>query len=333
LVNLDVFRGIAALSVCLYHFTLDNEPMLGRGAVPFSYGYLGVHVFFVISGFVIPLMLTRMAFRFANIGSFLRSRWLRLYPAYALAAIVAMGLWYLSSKMPGFHGNEFRAESFRLLSNALLICDFTGEDWIIPVFWTLAIEAQFYILMSVSFPFLNGKSRLVRFGVLIGWIVAPLISGVGPTVFTWTALFSVGVLFYFRSTKEIGIASFWSLLAAAVASNAFVNGELSAVVGISTGFAIGFLPRVGSGLLAWMGTISYSLYLLHPPIGGRIMNMAERYFGRGHWLWLAVLCALVASIVAAWVFFSVVERPCHRRARKARARDRETSLAPVSAVA
>jgi peptidoglycan/LPS O-acetylase OafA/YrhL len=235
--------------------------------------------------------------------------------------------------MPGFRGNGFRAEPFRLISNALLICDFTHEEWIIPVFWTLAIEAQYYIFMSVSFPFLNSKSRWVRFGVLLGWIGAPLISGVGPTVFTWTALFSIGVLFYLRSTKEIGSALFWSLLAAAVASHASINGGLSAAAGAVTGLAIGYLPRVGSRRLVWTGTISYSLYLLHPPIGGRIMNLAERYVWAGLWQWLAVSCALVASIVAAWVFFRVVEQPCHRRARQARARNRESSLSQVGAAA
>ena len=140
--NLDVLRGIAALSVCFYHFTLKNEAVLGRAVVPFSYGYLGVDVFFVISGFIIPLMLTRIDFRIEHIGSFLRSRWMRLYPAYALAAVVALSLWYLSAMVPGFRGNEFHANPFRLIANALLICDFTGHDWIIPVFWTLAIEAQ-----------------------------------------------------------------------------------------------------------------------------------------------------------------------------------------------
>jgi peptidoglycan/LPS O-acetylase OafA/YrhL len=332
LANLDVLRGLAALSVCLYHFTLGNEPVLGRGAVPFSYGYLGVDVFFVISGFVIPLMLTRIAFNFTDIGTFLRSRWLRLYPAYALAAMVAMTLWYLSSKVPGFRGSEFRAEPFTLITNALLIADFAGTAWIVPVFWTLAIEAQYYVLMSLSFPLLKWKSTSVRVAVLVAWISAPLISGVGPTVFTWTALFAVGALFYFRAAKEIGGASFWGLLTAAAASHAFVNGGLSAVAGLATGMAIGYLPPMGFRPFVWMGTISYSLYLLHPPIGGRIMNIAERYFWGGAWQWLAVVCALGASIAAAWVFFTVVERPCHRLARTARAKDRASSLGQVTAV-
>jgi peptidoglycan/LPS O-acetylase OafA/YrhL len=76
--NLDVLRALAAIAVCFHHFKRDSITSIGVLSSVSSYGYLGVDVFFVISGFVIPLMLLKMKFTFGDSGSFLLSRFLRL---------------------------------------------------------------------------------------------------------------------------------------------------------------------------------------------------------------------------------------------------------------
>ncbi len=80
--NLDILRGLAALAVCFFHF--DRESLFKGTFYPeiAKYGYLGVDVFFVISGFVIPLSLSASDFTLRGIWAFWAARFLRLYPAY-----------------------------------------------------------------------------------------------------------------------------------------------------------------------------------------------------------------------------------------------------------
>jgi peptidoglycan/LPS O-acetylase OafA/YrhL len=322
--SLDVLRALAALAVCFYHFKRDSITSLDAVWSVSSYGYLGVDVFFVISGFVIPLMLLKMKFTFVDTGFFLFSRFLRLYPAYTVAGLLAIALWFLSSWTPGFRGESPSISFSELLSNSLLICDFTGEGWIIPVFWTLAIEAQYYFLIALSFPLLANESIRIRYSVLAAWVVAPLLAGVGPTVFTWSALFAIGILCHLKANRLIGLMSFWIFLSAACATHALTKGPVSAVVGAATGLVILYLPEVRSRILIWIGGISYSLYLLHPLVGGRVMNIAVRLPDT---LWiqsLALLLGVLVAVIASAIFFKLIERPSHEFSRSIRHQKRRT---------
>ena len=61
--------------------------------------------------------------------------------------------------------------------------------------------------------------------------------------------------------------------------------------------------------LCWLGTVSYSLYLLHIPIGGRVINLGAR-FAHQTWSQMLVLALAVGlSLLAAWLFFRYVEQP------------------------
>lgn len=322
--NLDVLRALAALAVCFFHFKRESITSIGSVSVISSYGYLGVDVFFVISGFVIPLMLFKMKFRLVDSGTFLLSRFLRLYPAYAASSVLAITLWFLSSWTPGFRGESPSISLSGLLSNSLLICDFTNDGWIIPVFWTLAIEAQYYLLIAVSLPLLANKSILTQYGVLVAWVVAPFLADVGPTVFTWSALFAVGILCSLKANRMIGTLSFWVFFGAACLTHALTKGSISAAVGATTGLAILYFPEVRSRILIWIGSISYSLYLLHPLVGGRVMNLAVRLPDTPIIQGLALLLSVLLAISASAIFFSLIERPSHEFSRRIRHQKRRT---------
>ena len=91
--NLDFFRVIAAYFVMLYHFRWDGDDMLTQ---LFSYGYLGVYVFFCISGFITPLSMQWSGYKLSSWKGFLVSRFFRLYPAFAVIAVIEICLLYTS---------------------------------------------------------------------------------------------------------------------------------------------------------------------------------------------------------------------------------------------
>jgi peptidoglycan/LPS O-acetylase OafA/YrhL len=197
LTNLDIFRAVAALAVCLFHF--GNNNLLGIPVLSsfLQHGHLGVIVFFVISGYIIPYALFRSGYGIAYIKGFLVSRFIRLYPAYFFAGISAVLLWYISTLVPGFRGEQPSFTFSQIFSNLFLLCDFTDTSWFIPVFWTLAIEAQYYLLIAVSFPLLLSRNPALRCCIIAGWVLAPLVAGIGPSVFTWTALFALGIVIFY----------------------------------------------------------------------------------------------------------------------------------------
>ena len=94
------------------------------------------------------------------------------------------------------------------------------------------------------------------------------------------------------------------------------EGAASAIVGLATTMAILFLPKLDWKPLVWVGTVSYSLYLLHVPIGGRVLNVLERFSHFELVKILAVPAALATSLLAAWLFFLLIEKPSHEAARK-----------------
>lgn len=98
------------------------------------HGERGVNVFFVISGFVISLALTRGGTDWSDVRAFLCGRFVRLYPAYFLAGLLATALWFLSAQLPGFRGDAPRMSGRQILGNLFMVCDLIGEDWLVPVF-------------------------------------------------------------------------------------------------------------------------------------------------------------------------------------------------------
>jgi peptidoglycan/LPS O-acetylase OafA/YrhL len=315
--NLDVLRGLAALAVCFFHF--DRESLFKETFYPeiAKYGYLGVDVFFVISGFVIPLSLSASDFTLRGIWAFWAARFLRLYPAYFVAALLAVGLWYLSMKMPGFRGTAEPDLSFAMVfANLTMTCDFLNKGWFVVVAWTLAIEAQYYILVALTFPLLVNVNRFVRHGTFLLWLVMPLVFGVGPTVFTWTALFGMGLLVFLRNKDFLSELEFWIYLFFAVASQFFAKDFAGAMVGLATVLLIRFVPQIRCKWMIWIGSISYSLYLLHPLIGGRVMNFCERFPNSIFVQIISVPMALFFSIIAAYLLFRAMELPSHQLARR-----------------
>ena len=318
--NLDIFRAVAALAVCFHHF--NRESLTGGTffAEISKYGNYGVDIFFVISGYVIPLALLKKGFKLRYTGLFLKARFFRLYPAYFFAAALTLGLWYASTWIPGFRGAKPPSPAaLQICANLTLTCDFLHQEWCGVVFWTLAIEAQYYVLVALSFGMLfapRGSQQLLRYGTLFAWLLLPLIFRQGPTILGWTALFAMGVVAILWQGGFIRNCAFCLALAIAAWVKGEVRSPLSAAVGMATVLAILLMPKLHSRPLIWIGGISYSLYLLHVPIGGRVLNFLERFSHFELVRILAVPAALVSSLLAAQLFFRFIESPSHEMARK-----------------
>jgi len=155
--EIDGLRAIAITLVVLFHYTKEFFPQHRL----FSFGWSGVDLFFVISGFVLYFQVKR---KYHEEGKthylvYLKNRALRIIPAY-YASLFAMVLLFGRDKLFS-HG-------FLMHLSFLYIFDYDVATSIQPLYWTLAVEVQFYIFLILLAPLLTGKSGMKWMLGLIG---------------------------------------------------------------------------------------------------------------------------------------------------------------------
>ena len=301
------------MSVCFYHFGRGLPDGVVKHAC--TYGNLGVDVFFVISGFVIPLMLDRVEATRKKILIFFLKRLVRLYPAYLGSSLLLLVLWWISSLIPGFRGHSVEVTFENLFANLFFLCDLLKQPWFIPVSWSLAIEWQYYLVVAPSIPLLCSQNSWVRYFMLSLWIGLSLFPIGKQWLPAYGAVFALGFLSFLRWKGNI----FWQTFLVLSLASAWVYGGkfgiLAGTVAFLTSWAI-LAPWSGYGWMKSLGTISYSLYLTHVYIGGRIINLGLRF--SEDWLLRTTffVAALVASIAFAWGLYLLVEKPSHQFSQK-----------------
>ena len=340
---LDALRGVAALGVVCQHL----YGALPEGAAPAAawlnalmmFGSNGVAVFFVLSGCVIPYAVAEARITPGYIARFIARRFVRLDIPYW----ICIAAYLLAAKAMGKSTYE-HVDAATLAANLFYVNFALGLDAVVTVGWTLAIEIQFYLayllLLAAAQQFeqrvLPGRRDLCRhlvFGlpvfVSLLWQLKVIPDPEGPDRF-----FLQPWLFF-----ACGAALTWTLFqgaprwpVAVCVVGLLVSGvtahEGANITGAVTGIAIfavavnGLMGRLGSSRAAqWFGTISYSLYLLHPLVGSRAIRMLATRMAPPWSAWTstaAFTAGLAVSVAVASLFFVVVERPSQRLARRIR---------------
>jgi peptidoglycan/LPS O-acetylase OafA/YrhL len=305
---LDFLRGIAALGVALHHFSNILDPGVLRSMG--YYGQLGVQVFFVISGFIIPYSLYRGGYEISSYPTFVIKRIIRLDPPYivTLAIIIALGVfsWYF----PFQKDFVFEMSLPQVLLHFGYVNTFFGYPWLSDVFWTLAIEFQYYILIGLIFPVIFSRNiwtRMISFAVLgsLAFIIPQ-----PAFVFYFIFLFFMGIITCQLKIGLIGKQQYAALLVVFTALALVKMGVPATVAGFSAVVAILFL-HVKNPVFRFLGMVSYSLYLIHSPIGRRALNVFLRVTGaesQGARI-VVIVMATGVSIFAAYLLYRFVERP------------------------
>ncbi len=306
-------RGLASISVAVFHFSgsLSSETVRALSA----FTALGVDVFFVISGFVIPLSIYGRGYQLGHFPSFMLRRLVRLEPPYLATIAMVIVLGHISTIMPGFQGGSWNYSLGQVASHFLYIVPLTEHKWLQPIYWSLAYEFAFYIFVGLLFPFLI--DRRIEWTVLVAAVICGLISLMKGAFDVRILQFIVGVLLMRFVVEKRDRASTAVWLATAVALVFWTGGLLFGAKVAFTVVAILLWRNVEFGRWAYfLGGLSYSLYLIHVPIGGRVVNLGRR-FGDGPLYDLALITvALIISIVFAVYFARFIERPAIQLSRK-----------------
>lgn len=308
--SINQLRGLAAIAVAWFHFTQGEVLTEGWLKASGAQGFLGVQMFFVISGFVIPYSMVNGGFQWrVDFGRFLSKRLFRLEPPYLASVVLVILLMYLSAIMPGYRGASPELSWSQVLLHVAYLNAFFDQPWLNPVYWTLAVEFQYYLFACFTFPVLFSPNPWWRRLALGCCLLASLLPSQEAFLPQWLGLFTLGSIGCMWATQRIAgrEALVWSILACSM--TAVVHGTSVALVGMFTLLSIWWLRDIPKTPLTFLGMISYSIYLLHVPIGGRVVNLASRLEPGLLRDVIAVTAALVLTILAAWIWYRLVEKP------------------------
>lgn len=315
--SVDVLRCVAATAVLWCHVcNATGHPALKAFG---SWGLYGVEVFFVISGFIIPLSMYRAGYSFPrSTPRFIACRLARLDPPYFAAAAGAACLLYASAHSPGFRGSAPAFSWAATVAHLGYLNDLLGLPWYNPVSWTLAIEFQFYLLVAIAFPLLARAGPLFIWavcGALIASAAAVRMGLAGETlVVRWLPLFAMGVAAFRFFTHLSPWRSFLLVEGAAISAAAVMGRPLGVVAGCIAVAVLAFCtPRVPR-ILAAYAAMTYSLYLVHEPLCIRAVHLVQRLGEGPVILGAAIVAGIGVSLLAAYAFWWTVEKPSLRLA-------------------
>jgi peptidoglycan/LPS O-acetylase OafA/YrhL len=320
--ELDLLRFVAAVAVVLYHFTYNPEwhgTMLvdAFGFLPqvTRFGFLGVHLFFMISGFVILWSSEQR-----TAPEFIISRVARLYPSFW----VCVCLTAIIGKYAGT--TNFTLKTVAL--NLTMIPGILGTEYVDGVYWTLFVELKFYLIISLLL--ITGLLKHLNAWLYV-WLFALIIVATtgGPHALSSIAMFPLGALFLsgcilfvirkygaqWHRILALAISCGLSAWSAAQRQHDFIpiptvaNAWIIAGVIILLHCALLVISLRRSSTVPkrnwyWMGSLTYPLYLLHNRIGKSIWSLMP---SPDH-VWLALAIVLIAVGLLSGIVAKVVER-------------------------
>lgn len=328
---LDGLRGVAILAVVAYHY-LSRFPGFypyGDGFTPIArYGYLGVELFFVISGFVIALTLERSA----GIVQFAVRRFLRLWPPILVCSILTFLTMHLietdftAARRTGLSGF---VPSLTFISPTVLDHVIPGVRWIDGVYWSLFVEVRFYFWAALTVFVLRLPLAPTFIGAGLAFGIAGIVTRVPAEVeilfaASYLPLFAIGITAYQAwrgAMSKVGATVvITALIAVQVLAESQRTEELIPLIilGLVVLPFFGLVTRSPSlrpletGWLVWIGRRSYSLYLLHQNIGVAFLTLLPSGLGL-----LSYGVAIAATVSAMLMLSDVIYRLVETRARRA----------------
>ena len=321
--ELDAIRGIGAIAVVLYHLFRRYDQIYGHSfsvSETFSYGRLGVELFFLLSGFVILISLERVK----SWLDFPVSRFARLFPTYWFAVVLT----FTAIALFGLPGRETTVRD-ALINFTMLQGYFKGVSDVDGVYWTLTKELSFYALMYCLL--LTKQLKNIEYWCL-GWLGVSLAYELrldslfqghwSFVVFNqlliadYAHLFIAGICFYKIYTRRSS-----DLTVAVLVGSLMMNGLLYeefrlfwvasfyCLFLILTLVPVHFLQHK---FLLSLGGLTYSLYLIHQNISYIIIRKGYEFGLPGL---VSTFAAFAISMGLAYVATRFIEMPVNNAIR------------------
>ena len=364
-INLNIARGIAAILVVFFHYKHLFQLSFPNFYNIINYGKLGVPLFFVISGYVITASAESTIKKKGSSNQFLKRRFIRIYPAFWLSILVVITCPFLIEAISALKSGQFQLPTpepsyFELtainwLQMITLTKAFTPQtiniyenfENVNVVYWTLAIEFQFYLCVYFSLLFRNYFRRILALITILSLIIIPLKLNITHGLFLpYWPMFALGIIMYYiikagytlekiAPKKNLIISTLaTSALSIAVTILAYHKTLDTYLISLFANQYIGF--ALISFILLWiatpldqifenakengnyiskliikpvnfLGTISYSTYLIHIPILPLATFLIYRFTSSDQIIYPILITTM--TLLASTAFYYLCEKP------------------------
>jgi peptidoglycan/LPS O-acetylase OafA/YrhL len=317
---INTLRGLAALSVCFYHFVCTTTGYINDELVleVFHFASKGVQVFFIISGIVIPLSMIKSNYSFKSLPKFILKRFVRIEPPYL--GVVLIGCVYLIVRnyVPSANNVDLTPSLRDVFLHIGYLVPFVEDaKWINPVFWTLSIEFQYYLFLALSFSLALSNVNWYRYVFYSILLLLPLILPFGQSFFPiWSAYFAFGIFYALYITNYIKGKEYLIISSLAGVIVYFTLGALDLVIAISTLVVINQFSNFKFKVGDFLGNISYSVYLLHSIVGSAFVNFMSHIFVEPHEKIIVILLGVFITVSFSYVYWRFIEKPTQKLAQK-----------------
>ena len=281
IISLDIIRGLAILLVIIYHYTTRYNTIFDSEFVfSFSYGFLGVPLFFILSGFVISSTLERTQ----NIIHFIVNRIIRLFPTFWISSFFIFFVYKISSA--NLINDRFNISINEFLINLTMIPNIFGSRYLDGAFWSLPPELFFYSFIGLCFFIFYKRKNIIiylnlfiLFFVILDFFIKIPILRIILNV-PYMLIFFIGVINY-RIYKNGTTKFLITLLISNCLVGSFIYTNYSTKVDFLT-FIVAvilfqFIFYLGlkknknkifeNKFFSYFGNISFPLYLVHQNVG------------------------------------------------------------------
>lgn len=332
--EIDLLRFLAAFSVVLYHYTFLGHHISGLNPVAYAelepitkYGYLGVELFFIVSGYVIL-----MSAYGKSLSTFFISRVTRLYPAFwvgcAFSFLIVRFFGPGLDPSPTGFGNMLDVSLKQLAVNLTMFQQFVGVRNLDGAYWTLTYELLFYMLIAVLVYFRLFKHIIP---ILASWLLYTAVCWPVPSLPLayvlfprYSAYFIAGMLFFLIQQKWTAAWKLYAMLA--VAYVLALRTTLADIALDENSYHVTFSPWVVGGVVtvffgmffliisrkftlktsfySTAGALTYPLYIIHQNVG----YVVFRRLGEDINKYVLLILLTGSMLVLSWLIHTFVEK-------------------------
>lgn len=323
--ELDLLRFFAALAVVFHHYSLVGFAADSMTIMPYEflaliskYGYLGVELFFMISGFVILMTASS-----GSLKKFAISRLIRLYPAFWACCTITF-LVTLVMRDP-----EYTTDFYQYIVNMTMLSGFFDVPSMDSVYWSLFVELQFYALIAILL--LLGRIHQAEQWFMF-WLAATILQTIypssafefivlrdyssyfiaGATFFmiwskgiTWVRCLTIAVTWYFAVYQSISEIEHLETLIRNDLDPFIITAVICVYFVMMIFIVLRRTGKIGDINWTWLGALTYPLYLIHQNVGYMIYDAIYKEFNPQVLFWSLVL----SMIMFAYLIHVFIEKP------------------------
>ena len=306
---IDSLRGIAILFVVIFHYTYhySNEYLFRSNNFSFDigrYGWSGVDIFFIVSGFCIAMTITKSM----NFYEFVIRRFARLYPAYFIAGLITLCFYHFFD-LPGREVDWLTGFMNLIFANFVPGLNYQYID---GIYWALIVEIKFYLFFGLVFFLLKDLKKSIYTWFLICIFGNILLIYDKKTYIFFTSIFPhanfflLGLsIYYFKKISilsKILISIF--LIVSLIINERYAGFEIYFILMIlSVFFTLHKQVNFKIKYLPYLGLLSYTWYLTHNAVGIIII----RELNKLNYQNISVFVAIIFTLFISYLIFNFIE--------------------------